>query len=438
MTPIWSPILEGELAARAEAAIEAVREGIETAPLPAQNRVAGLDSGDAGLALFYEYLDRARPGAGYGEKAQQRLERAIDALGSSSQIPHFYAGFTGVSWVVQHLLDGPGEDDDEEGEADEEDPNTDIDAALLEHLSQTPWDLDYDLVSGLVGYGVYALERLPRPSGAACLELVVERLAEIAEPRSVGLAWPTPSRRIAEEHRHSYPMGVDELGVAHGIPGVIALLARVCTAGVAEERARALLAGAVPWLLEQKLPAGGISVFPYGVGPQVSVRPARTAWCYGDPGIAVALLLAARAMDEPEWEREALGLARAIARRPPENCSIDDAGLCHGAAGLGHLLNRLYQATGDSELLDAARAWFGRALAYREPGRGIGGFSTYAPIEDGDLVQPDWQDNAGLLTGSAGVALALLAATGSVEPAWDRALLLSPLPGKKSAPRRPE
>ena len=89
------------------------------------------------------------------------------------------------------------------------------------------------------------------------------------------------------------------------------------------------------------------SVFPYGVGPQVSVRPARTAWCYGDPGIAAALLLAGRAMDEPAWEREALDLARTVARRPAGNCGVNDAGLCHGAAGLGHLLNRFYQATGD-------------------------------------------------------------------------------------------
>lgn len=421
----WSPILEGELAARAAAAITAIVEAIGEGPLPARNQNAGLAAGEAGFALFYEYLDRVHPGAGYREIAEERLERAIDSLASFQQIPALYAGFTGIAWVVEHLQ-GEMPEMPEMAEEEDEDPNADIDAALLEHLSQTPWPDHYDLVSGLVGYGVYALERLPRPSAAACLEQVVERLAELAQPRPEGLAWHTPFEILPEQNKPWFPKGVDNLGVAHGTPGVIALLARVCTSGVAVERARGLLAGAVPWLLAQKLPEGEVSVFPYSVGPEVKIRPARTAWCYGDPGIALALLLAGRSAGEPAWEREALDLARRAARRPPESCRVEDAGLCHGAAGLGHLLNRLYQATGEAELLESARAWFGRALDYWEPGRGIGGFLGYTP-PDGDFEQLVWNEEAGFLAGSAGIALTLLAATSDVEPAWDRVLLISPL-----------
>jgi lantibiotic biosynthesis protein len=417
----WAPILEGEEAAQAASAVTAVAEAIGESPLPARNRGPSLAGGEAGVALLFEYLDRARPGAGYGEIAQRRLERAIDILASTAQLPGLYAGFTGVSWVIEHVRGGAAE------EADEEDPNEAIDAALLDHLRQTPWVSEYDLIGGLAGYGVYALERLPRPSAVACLELVVERLAEIARPRPGGLAWHTPFALVPEPNRPWFPSGLDNLGVAHGTPGVIAVLARICSSGVAVERARSLLAGAVSWLLTQKLPEGAGSVFPYSVGPDVKIRPARTAWCYGDPGIAAALLLAGRAAGEAAWEREALALASAVARRPPETCGVVDAGLCHGAVGLGHLLNRLYQATGDPELLTAARAWFGHALGYWEPGHGIGGFLGFVP-PDGDFNQLVWNEDAGFLSGSAGMALALLAATSDVDPAWDRVLLASPLP----------
>jgi len=419
----WSPILEGESAARAASAVSAVAEAIREGPLPARNAGPSLASGEAGFALLFEYLDRACPETGYGDVAQQRLEQAIDALGSSVQTPGLYPGFTGVSWVVEHLTGGSAEEDDEE------DPNQEIDAALLNHLRQTPWMQHYDLISGLVGYGVYALERLPHPSAAACLELVVERLAELAQPRPEGFAWYTPDHLIPEPNRPWYPTGYDNLGVAHGTPGVIALLARVYTSGVAADRTASLLAGGVSWLLAQKLPGGEISVFPYGVGSDIRIRPARTAWCYGDPGIAVTLLAAGRAAGEPEWEREALSLARTVARRPPESCGVNDAGLCHGAAGLGHLLNRLYHATGDPELLEAARTWFGRALEFWESGRGIGGFLAFSPVE-GDFDQLVWNEDASFLGGSAGIALALLAATCAVDPSWDRVLLTSPLPGK--------
>ncbi|HSK79565.1 MAG TPA: lanthionine synthetase C family protein, partial [Thermoanaerobaculia bacterium] len=373
MTPppeeTWSPILAGEVAARAEAAVTAVAEAILAAPsLPDRNAGAGFAGGQAGIALFFEYLDRARPGGDYGNLAHQRLEQAIDLLSSAGHDPSLFSGFTGVSWAVEHLQGGPAEGEDEE------DPNEEIDAALLGLLQKTPWPHDYDLVGGLVGYGVYALERLPRPSAAACLELVVERLAEVAQPRSEGLTWHTPLAQVPELNRAWYPEGLDNLGLAHGTPGVIALLARICASGVTADRARPLLAGAVSWLLAQKLADSEISVFPYAAGSGVKLQPARTAWCYGDPGIALALLAAARAAKEPAWEREALALARTVARRPPESCNVNDAGLCHGAAGLGHVLNRLYQATGDPELLESARAWFARALEFRQPGRGIGGF----------------------------------------------------------------
>jgi lantibiotic modifying enzyme len=415
----WSPILEGEEAAQAVAAVTAVAEEIGETPFSARSAGPSLAGGEAGGALLFEYLDRVRPGTGYGEIAQQRLERAIDLLASSTQTPSLYGGFTGIAWVVEHLQGGSVE-----GAEEEEDPNEAIDAALLDHLRQTPWEDQYDLVGGLAGYAVYALERLTRPSAVACLELVVERLAEIVQHRPEGLAWHTPLALVPELNRPWYPQGLDNLGVAHGTPGVIAVLARICASGVAVERARPLLAGAVSWLLTQKLPGGEISVFPYAVGPEVKVRPARTAWCYGDAGIAAALFAAGRAAGEPALEREALALARTVARRLPEHCGVHDAGLCHGAAGLGHLLNRLYQATGDPELLAAARAWFGRTLRYREPGRGIGGFLAFTPPDD-DLDRLVWNEEAGFLTGSAGVALALLAATSGVEPSWDRLLLSS-------------
>lgn len=425
--PTWFPILEDEEAAQAASAVVAVAEAIADGPLPARHSIPALGSGEAGVALLFEYLDRVHPDVGYGEIAQQRLERAIDSLIFYREMPGLYSGFTGVAWAVEHLQNGMG-GEEEEDQLDEEDPNEEIDTALLSHLRQTPWELDYDLTNGLVGYGVYALERLPRPSAIACLELIVKRLAEISEPRAGGLTWFTPSERVPEPNRPWYPNGYENLGVAHGLPGVIAVLARVCAAGVALERTRPLLEGAVSWLLAQKLPAGEDSVFPYASGPGIRSRPARTAWCYGDPGIALVLLAAGRMVGEPAWEHEALDLARTVARRSFESSLVEDAGLCHGAAGIGHLFNRLYQATRDREFLSAARSWLGRALGYREPDRGIGGFLALTPPPN-DFDRLVWNEDPGFLTGSSGIALALLAAISGVEPAWDRLLLVSPLPG---------
>ncbi len=139
--------------------------------------------------------------------------------------------------------------------------------------------------------------------------------------------------------------------------------------------------------------------------------------------------MAARAVGEASWEREAVDIARAAAGRDVEQSGVVDAGLCHGAAGAAHLFNRLYQATGDPALRAAALTWIEKALAYRQPGEGVGGYRMWIVGEGEEL---DWRNDPGFLTGSGGVGLALLAAAAPVEPVWDR-LLLTDVAPRRSA-----
>ena len=92
-----------------------------------------------------------------------------------------------------------------------------------------------------------------------------------------------------------------------------------------------------------------------------------------------------------------------------------DTGLCHGSAGLAHIFNRLGQATGDVELVRAARRWYDATLDMHQPGKAVAGF----PSRD---VDPHgayrWLASPGFLEGAAGVGLALSAAVGG-EPHWD-------------------
>jgi len=414
----WSPILSGDAAERARQAIEEIAADLRQAlaePRPASpswlRRGPSLAGGDAGQSFFFAYLDRARPGEGYDDTAMELLERATESTGEVQAPPGLYSGFSGVAWTLEHLRGRLFEDDGEE------DPGEEVAAALREHLALTPWRGHYDLISGLVGFGVYALERLPRPGGRECLEQVVARLGELAERRPEGATWLTSVDLMIDRDIEMFPQGNYNLGVAHGVPGVIPLLASACAAGVA---VRELLDGAVAWTLAQKLPEGAGSVFPYSVADGQEPKPTRLAWCYGDLGIATSLLAAARTVGEEGWEREALAIARRAAARREENSGVLDAGVCHGAAGAAHLFNRIHQATGDAACREAALYWLDRTLAFRQPGQGLGGYLVWVAGEEGEL---GWRTDPGFLTGSAGIGLALLAATSAVEPEWDRVLL---------------
>lgn len=424
--PAWSPILPPETAERALRVVEGIAEDLRkvlAAPRPESptwiRRGPSLAGGDAGQAFFFTYLDMVRPDRGYDDAAMELLERATDATGEMQAPPGLYSGFSGVAWVMEHLRGRLFE-----AEAGE-DPGEEVASALVEHLGLTPWYGHYDLISGLVGFGAYALERLPRPGGREALEQVVARLAELADRVPGGIAWRTSPHLMLERELQEFPEGNFNVGVAHGVPGVIPLLAQACAAGV---DARELLDGAVAWLLAQKLPAGASSIFPYTVAAGGEPRPTRLAWCYGDLGIAVSLLTAARAVGEAEWEREALEIAHRSRQREGEATGVIDAGLCHGAAGNAHLYNRLFQATGDPRFLESARHWFDRTLDFHHPGQGIGGYEAWIASGAGDDLS--WQSDPGFLTGSAGVGLALLAAATPVAPEWDRVLMVN-VPAKR-------
>lgn len=380
MTRPWFPLVEGETAARALAAVEAIARDLASDSTLAPG--LHLSGGQAGLALFFDALEKSLGQLEAGERAEHHLDQAVTELvEQASPSASLFGGFTGVAWVTELLAGGEIQDE-------EEDPNTEIDSALLSLLQKSPWTGELDLVGGLVGWGVYALERLPRLSAASILALVVARLSERAERAAWSSSGP---------------------GMAHGAAGVIALLARMLQEGAVSPEAASLLADAVDGVLVSS-------------ARRDAEEESDLAWCAGNAGLSVALLAASRASGRDDWERSALGLALAAAERYPDQAPGFDPALCHGTAGLSHLFHRLYQATGEPAFLAAARRWLERTLEQWRPGEGIGGFRCRGRLADGQM---GWILNPGFLTGAAGIGLALLAAATPVNPAWDRVLLLS-------------
>jgi lantibiotic modifying enzyme len=192
----------------------------------------------------------------------------------------------------------------------------------------------------------------------------------------------------------------------------------------ADPRAPALLESTVRWLWAQVRPSSHRWRFPYTIHADTGYAEdhSRLAWCYGDLGVSLALLNAARSLGNREWEAQAIEVALHAAHCDPESPSVCDATLCHGAAGNAHLFNRLFQATRCARFEAAALSWFRRALAFRDPGKPFGGYvlrSRHAESGDHTL---------GFLQGVAGIGLALLAGTSALAPDWDRVLLVSVAP----------
>jgi hypothetical protein len=412
----WTPILDEE---QREAALRVVDDiALALAELrPGEGAFSAIVRDAPALAVLFAYLSRARGSAQDGARAARYLEMAVEAAAATPLVPSFYAGLAGVGWAAAQLQKVLELELDEVG--------SEIDLALWDHLEEQGWSATYDLIGGVIGIGAAALERLPNPAARSCLDWIIGYLEHTVEHCPAGVTWRTDPAWLPSEDRAQHPREYHDLTVAHGVPAVAAMLARAAARGIQSERGWLLCEGAVSWLQAQeaRYPSG----LPYMVEPEgsagtVAAPPARLAWCQGDLGVAAVRLVTASAAGRPDWAHSAHALARRAAGRAPLSAGVSDACFCHGAAGVGHLFNRLYQATGDASLGDAARFWFDQTLALRQPGRGIAGFATRVPEAD-DSVR--WAPMPGLIDGASGIALALLAAASPHEPSWDGILLVS-------------
>ncbi len=374
---------------------------------------ATLGGGHAGMAVLFGYLALIDPSeSSYRAAARSLIGDSVRVAQSDVMGPSLFSGFAGVGWALCKLSGW-------EVVACDDSAFDAIDDALAIYLDRDPWPFQFDLITGMAGMAVYALNRRSHPLASRCLQLIVRNLESCAVETPDGISWFTRADLLPPDVLRTAPHGYYNLGIAHGVPGILSVLAGIAGAGIEVDRAARLADGAVRWLMASQLESGN---FPFMTGPEVQVRPARLAWCYGAPGIATVLHDAGTLLDRPDWRAMAIGIGAWAAEVPAAQSGVVDAGICHGAAGLAHMFNRLYQSSGDERFADAARGWFARVLQYRSEGEGIAGFRAWNP--EPNTPEP-YLDEPGLILGTAGIGAALAAACTDVAPEWDRMFLMS-------------
>jgi hypothetical protein len=221
--------------------------------------------------------------------------------------------------------------------------------------------------------------------------------------------------------RPELAQGYLDLGLAHGIPGPLALMGLTWAAGLREpgmERAAERLVRRIQQALH---------VTPYGPDVPYHRLPvlqqtsglSRTAWCYGNPGVARSLQLAAWGFTRPDWAALACELVRSAIKRPPELQGLLAPTFCHGLAGCLAVLLHFATELPDGEWKGAVNDVIERMLAYYKPDSTFG----FQNQEKGMAAL----DDPSLQTGAAGAALALLAASGALGKswAWDAVFMLA-------------
>lgn len=393
-----------------------------------------LAQGDAGIALTCAYLNACLADEGWDRVGHRYL--AVAAEGAEHVAENvFYlsggmfgglAGLAFAGWSLsqratryRRLL-------------------ATIDGILLPHVTTKAEGLarltmegssvgEFDVISGLAGIGAYLLDRREDPSVVMALQAALRSLVVLASNTGGRPRWWTPTHLLGDiETAAIYPHGNLNCGLAHGIPGPLALMALALSHGILVPGLGDAIDRLVEWLVGHRADDQWGMNWPYAVSltqeglpdPNAPADgPSRAAWCYGAPGVARAVWLAGVARNRPEWRDLAVEAMEAVYRRPVAARCIDSPTFCHGVAGLLQITLRFAHDTRLPAFTEAAISLTESLLSAYEPDSLLG-YRNWEP--GGTRV-----DQPGLLDGAPGVLLALLAASTAVEPSWDRAFLLS-------------
>jgi hypothetical protein len=388
---------------------------VHTGPLGGRARPQSLAGGAVGIALLH--IERARSGHGDEALAHAWLAHAASEAVSAGDNANLFYGSPALGLALHTVTTETNRYRHALAALDDKTIALTRTRLAAAHARIDRGDLltmrEFDLIHGLTGLGVYHLHRHPaHPVTRDVLTYLVRLTRPLPgnRPGADGLPPWWLSAGLSGEPDRQYPHGHGNLGVAHGIGAVLALLSLAVLRNLPVGGVRDAIATICAWTDQWRQHDRTGTWWPgyvtdahvrRGDRPQ---RP-RPSWCYGIAGTARAQRLAGMALGDTARQRQAQDAMFAALRDPAQLALLPGVGLCHGKAGLLQSAFRAAIDADDPRLAAELTHLAGRlATQLAEP-----------------MTDPEFMD------GAAGAALALHTVGTGTAPAshWDTFLLLA-------------
>lgn len=431
----WRSVIQGERASMAQGIalrvlecykdrdrILELAEGLKKQTrLPRQPQWLGynLPFGDAGVALTAGYAHRLHPANGWDRLAHDYLKRATESTGELL-FPSLMGGLSGLAFTVDYLsLEGTRY---QKAKASLDDLLARMLKPMIEALpSKEGMAVSvYDQISGVSGTSRYLLNARDHAELKGLLARMLDWLIARSTMPEVSGFFTSPDDISSYELEYSPHLapGYTNCGLAHGVPGPLALMSLAALEGYKRPGLHDAIRKLADWLAAQRYEdEWGVNWPTHKLAEEASPSyPTRTAWCYGLPGVTRALFLAGRALADEALQDLAADALLAVEKRPVAARGIDSPTFCHGVAGLLQIVLRFANDTQDSAFTRFAVSLTDQLMAAFDEDAPLG----FRDIETGHHAV----DSPGLLTGALSPALVLLAASSDCPPEWDQVFLL--------------
>lgn len=374
-----------------------------------------LPSGKTGESLFLYHCGNYLKDEKFIKYSYKYFEESFLALnnyGVKFTGKTLFGGYTGILWLYQYYINTGFIESDE----DSNNVFNVFDELIRKEFIVEKETKNYDLLYGLLGYGVYFLERNKFVTQAEVLKEIVDILEEIAIKKEYGITWEDKFDRLENKDKE-----LINLGFAHGIPSIIVFLSYVYKE-TGNKKALTLINKTVDYLQYHELDVSKGSCFSFNIiDGQPDTYPSRLAWCYGDLGIGYAILKSGILTSNNYFVNYGKKIINNLTNLKIDDniTAIKDAGFCHGTSGVSHLFFKSFQYTGEMKFYNSSKYWIENSLKKTNPN---GGYSRYNYLND----EEKWAyelDN-GLLEGGAGIGLCMLSHLDTNISHWDLCFLL--------------
>lgn len=277
---------------------------------------------------------------------------------------------------------------------------------------------DYDVISGVSGILAYTITQKDMTDISKDIgNYLVCRCKEIKyENVAIPGFYIPQENQFLEQDRIKFQKGNFNLGLSHGIPGILLALCMLIEKEIevkgAYEAALVCSKFLYDYVNEEKERWGAYLSFEDYYRHKAGKLETRDAWCYGSPGVCYALYISGMILGKEEYER--------LSVRVMENVMQDLQGIysptfCHGFSGVGYIYWRFYELTGIKEFKEfsfllADKVWDFYDIKY--------------PFGFKDIEYGNDTDQVGLLSGVPGILLTLLAISGKKKTKWDYGFML--------------
>lgn len=242
-----------------------------------------------------------------------------------------------------------------------------LDIAFKEFSGNQDNQNNLDSMSGIIAVGHYYLCAMPLINYKKEVEKIIELIETLAIENESDLFWQF-------SHSETKKLNI-ELGISHGISGVINFLILAFNQQIKTEECLRMINKGIRYILKFA-ENNGTALFPVEVLSRKRLQYCNLA--YGDIGIGYVIFKSGIIIKNSQYIDTGLNIIENSARfRDNHNRFIKDAELIYGSSGLHTIFDFFYDYNKNPLFLEVSEYWLSKTLSHNENDTKWAGYDTY-------------------------------------------------------------